>query len=105
MMENSAQCGSRLCVGALGVSLGVLSALGILIIGLLAHFLHYGQSWVTLVSSVYIGFAATPVGIAIGMVWGFVDGFICGAIIALVYNCVSKCCKCKCCKPDANKTV
>jgi hypothetical protein len=100
MMEGQTQCGSRLCVGALGTSLGVLAALMVLIIGLLAHFVHYGQAWVTLASSLYLGFAATPKGIAIGVVWGFVDGFVCGAIIAYVYNCVAKCCKCKCCKPD-----
>jgi len=99
-MEGSTKCcGTKLCSGALGIALGVLSALFALLLGLAAWHFKYGESWVNLMSSIYIGYGITPKGILFGVLWGFLEGFICGLIIGWVYNLVCKCCSCKICKP------
>jgi len=97
-MESSTQvtCG-RLSACALAGSLGIFSALSIFILGVLASTFKYGVAWVNLLSSVYVGFAATPKGIAVGVVWAFFDGFICGVVIAWLYNAIVKRCPCKNC--------
>lgn len=101
-MEGSTQatCG-RLSVCALGGALGIFSALWIVVLGVSAFLFKYGVAWVSLMSSVYVGFDATPGGIAIGAVWAFIDGFICGAIIAWLYNWIVRRCPCKNCSAAA----
>lgn len=90
---------SKLSACALGFALGVTWALGMLIFGVLAWSLHIGEKWVDLFSSVYIGFAATPVGVVIGTLWAFVEGYISGFILAIVYNYCVRHCTCPSCAP------
>ncbi|MFT5540143.1 MAG: hypothetical protein ACI82H_001669 [Alphaproteobacteria bacterium] len=85
---------------ALALAFGVTWASGILVLGLAARLIGLGVPMVGLFGSVYLGFAPTFTGTAIGTLWAFVDGAIAGAIIALVYNCASKCCAAKDAKPD-----
>jgi len=59
--------------------------------GLAATYSSYGDAFVTLLGSVYVGYSATVSGSLVGGLWGVVDGFICGALIALIYNKVSGC--------------
>ncbi|MBS0290652.1 MAG: bacteriophage holin [Proteobacteria bacterium] len=98
-MEGATPCKcGRLSACALGTSLGVLSGVFILILGLMAHFFQYGSAWVNMASSVYLGFAATPQGIIIGIIWAFVEGFVFGYLLAWIYNFVAKKCPCKHCR-------
>lgn len=96
---------SRLSACALGVSLGVLSVIWVVVLGLVAMYLNVGQEWVKLAGTVYVGYAATFVGIALGALWAFVDGFVCGVLIAFFYNLCAKCCHCKSCCGKDDKTV
>jgi len=61
-------------------------------------YFNFGVEWVKLAGSVYVGYAVTFKGIAIGALWGFIDGFVCGVLIAVFYNLCKKCCPCKGCK-------
>lgn len=79
---------------ALGLSFGVVWALSVLFIGIVAAYTGYGFGFVEGVGSVYIGYKATIVGSLIGALWGFVDFFLFGFFIALFYNWFSCCCKC-----------
>lgn len=100
-MEGSTSSCARICACALGVALGVLSAVVVVVIGLLAHFVHYGNAWVNMAASVYVGFAATPQGIVIGALWAFGEGFVFGYLLGVLYNAICKRCPCKICRPAA----
>ncbi len=43
----------------------------------------------TFLGRIYIGYAVTPLGSAIGLAWGFVDALIAGAIFAWLYNLIA----------------
>ncbi|MFI4938239.1 MAG: hypothetical protein ACHQJ6_07020 [Candidatus Berkiellales bacterium] len=94
-------CGTRLCAGALGSALAITFALAMIVFGLLAWHFKVGSAWATMVSSVYVGFALTPKGIAIGALYALVEGFVIGLVIAWLYNLCAKCCKCKACEHKA----
>ncbi len=70
---------------ALGASLGIVCVIFVVFLGVAASF-GWGEELVPLVSSIYIGFDKTALGILIGAVWAFVDGVIAGALIAALYN-------------------
>lgn len=92
---------SRLSVCGLGVGLGVSWAFGVLVLGILSAAFGYGTEVVHLLSSVYKGYVATPLGIVIGTLWAFFDGFIAGVVMAWIYNLVVKSHHCKmCCTKD-----
>jgi len=80
----------KIDVKALTVGFGVSWAILILLTGLAAALFGWGLEFVSLLSSLYIGFEPTILGSIIGAVWGFIDGAIAGAIIAFVYNKVSR---------------
>ena len=88
-------CG-RICACSLGTALGVVWALGVAIVGLLAWRVGYGHAVVTTLGSVYIGFGPTLAGVGLGVLWGFVDGFITGFLIGVIYNFVLKGCHKSC---------
>ncbi len=92
-------CG-RISPCALGGAFGILSAVAVLAIALLAHFVHYGVPWVKLVASLYLGFDTNPLGILIGVLWAFADGYIFGFVLAWLYNAIVKRCNCKNCHPQ-----
>lgn len=79
----------KLDAKAFGLSVGILTALGIFALGVFAMN-GYAEPFVTLISSGYIGYDATLVGSLIGAVWGFFDGLIGGWILAALYNKLSK---------------
>jgi hypothetical protein len=74
---------------ALGIAIGVLWAIYVLFVGIVAMF-GWGAALVDALSSLYIGYAASIIGAIIGAIWGFVDGFIAGVVIAWIYNIVAK---------------
>ncbi len=77
---------AELDVRALGLSLGILWAACVFLLGICAMLLSWGDAWVSLLADVYIGFKASFGGSVLGAVYGFVDGFIGGALVAWLYN-------------------
>ena len=74
---------------ALGIGIGVLWALYVGLLGIVAIF-GWGAGLVSALASLYLGYGASIVGAIIGAVWAFIDGFIAGFVIAWVYNLAAK---------------
>lgn len=70
---------------ALAASLGCVWTIFVVFLGVAAAF-GWGEELVPIVSSIYVGFDTTVLGVVIGSVWAFVDGVIGGALIAILYN-------------------
>jgi ribose/xylose/arabinose/galactoside ABC-type transport system permease subunit len=77
----------KLSVKGLTISIGALGSYCTLLMGITAMF-GYGTVFVKDLSSIYIGYDATPIGILLGLVYGFLDGAVAGFIISYVYNLV-----------------
>lgn len=75
----------RLNVKALAIALGVAWGFLVLFVGWTSIF-GWGNGFVEVMKTIYIGYASSLAGGVIGGLWGFIDGAICGVIIALVYN-------------------
>ncbi|MFA4890114.1 MAG: bacteriophage holin [Candidatus Paceibacterota bacterium] len=75
---------------ALGLAIGIISALCMFLIALTAKYLNWGVGSVMIASDFYIGYGASILGGIIGAVWGFVDGYIFGFAVAWLYNLLSK---------------
>ena len=72
---------------ALALSLGIIGAISIFLLGILPIlFNKWGHNLVLTIGSLYIGYAPNLKGAIIGAIWGFLDGFICGYLIAVLYN-------------------
>ncbi len=76
-----------LSVKGLAIGVGASWAFCMLFAGWISIF-GWGNKFVELMSSVYVGFTPSFLGGIIGAIWGFIDGAIGGAIIAFVYNAV-----------------
>ena len=74
---------------ALGVAIGVLWAVYVFLLAIIAMF-DWGTDMVRVLASLYIGYEASIIGAIIGAVWAFADGFIAGVVIAWIYNLVAK---------------
>ncbi|MES2217193.1 MAG: hypothetical protein V4501_02150 [Pseudomonadota bacterium] len=88
---------SKLSICSLGFAVGLTNGIGMMLLAYMAMMNWVGDSIITMVSSVYHGYAPTVVGGLLGLGWGFLDGFVFGMLVALFYNCCRCCCKC-CCK-------
>ena len=69
-----------------GMSIGILWGLSVVIISLLSIYFSYGTAVVTFLTTVYLGYELTLVGVLIGTGWAFLDGFVGGFLLAAVYN-------------------
>jgi len=76
----------KLNVTAFGIALGLVWGGATLSLGIVDIFTTWGDGWGMLMSSMYIGYAPTPLGSIIGGIWGFCDGGIGGVTIAWLYN-------------------
>ncbi len=74
---------------ALGIAIGVLSAIYIGCLAIMAMF-NWGTELIAPIASFYIGYEASILGAIIGAVWAFVDGFVAGVVIAWIYNAVAE---------------
>jgi hypothetical protein len=85
----------ELNVIALALTLGLLSAACMLIMGVAWWQFDVWPVTSQIVSEWYVGYGPTGVGTVVGMLYGFVDGFIGGAVVAWLYNklAASKYCK------------
>jgi len=73
-----------------GLSAGILWALAIFLMGVIATYSSWGQEFVDLMSSIYLGYGASWLGGIIGAVWAFVDVFIAGYLLIWLYNKISR---------------
>lgn len=89
------QC-NKLSPLGLGLALGIMWALSILITGLAGMHFDWGEEFIDVMGSVYVGFEASVKGSLVGAGWALLDGFIGGFILAWLYNCLCKCCGKKC---------
>jgi hypothetical protein len=88
----------KLKPGSFGLAFGVLWAIAVFIMGIVAlESTGYAHGFVQALGALYIGYEATFVGSIIGAIWALVDGFIFCAVLAVLYNWFSGCCGC-CCK-------
>ena len=69
-----------------GLAVGVTFAVITVVLGLFATFLGWGLLAVSALSSIFVGYGPTIVGIISGGVWAFVTGYIIGLMIAYLYN-------------------
>ena len=79
----------QLNVKALGLTSGIIGALGLFTLTWWVIVLEGPSSGPNLISKVYLGYSFTPVGSIIGLAWAFVDGLICGLVFAWLYNKIS----------------
>ncbi|TAM78715.1 MAG: hypothetical protein EPN47_20215 [Acidobacteria bacterium] len=79
----------QLSVKGVGLTIGILWALCILLVGLINLAApSYGTAFLGLASSIYPGFHNTRhfLDVLVGAIYGLVDGGIGGAVMALLYN-------------------
>jgi hypothetical protein len=77
---------AKLDVKAFGLSMGIIWGAAMFLLGLSVMLFNWGSAWVTLMSSLYIGYRPTPLGSIIGGIWGFMDAGIGGVVAAWLYN-------------------
>ncbi len=72
---------------ALALALGGTMAIGVVLLSLISM-VHgsYGNTFISILSSVYLGYDNTIPGAIMGGIWGFVDGAITGWILSWLYN-------------------
>lgn len=76
----------KLSVKGLALSIGILWAIAIFLLGIASAVSSWGDNCVTIIGSLYVGYSESFVGSIIGAIWGLIDGLICGALIAWLYN-------------------
>ena len=69
-----------------GVAVGIVSAVATVILGFSATFLDWGVLVVQVLSSLFVGYGPSFIGIVAGAVWAFFDGFVFGCAVAWLYN-------------------
>ena len=93
----------KLSVWGLGLGMGIVGAISMLFLGLVATWWGWGILLVNSLSSLYIGFHPSITGSIYGALWGFIDWLIGGVLIAVFYNWCSGCCgKCSPCDSDTS---
>lgn len=76
----------KVYVHILGCAVGITWGLGLLLLGILGMLFGYGIDMITVLSSIYVGYAPTIGGTLLGVVWALIDGYIAGALFAWIYN-------------------
>ncbi len=69
-----------------GLAVGIVGAVATVVLGISAAFLDWGVLVVQVLSSLFVGYGPTFIGVAAGAVWAFFDGFVIGVAVAWVYN-------------------
>ena len=80
---------AKFSVIGLALGVGIYWGLSMVAAGWTSMF-GWGNSFVSTMSSIYIGYDPSFVGGIVGGIWGFVDGFIAGAVVAFFYNMFKK---------------
>lgn len=87
---------SHVCAPSLGMALGLVGAIGVLLLSLGAALFGWWMEPIEMVSKMYMGYSTGFVGTLIGIVWAFVDGFVGGWLIGFFYNMINRKCAAKC---------
>lgn len=69
-----------------GLALGLVAAIYVFILGIVASLFGWGVPVAVSLASLFIGFGPSFVGAIAGAVWAFVNGLIAGVLIAWFYN-------------------
>jgi len=75
----------KINIKAFTLSFGASWGIYMVILGWASYF-GWGNQFVDILSSIYVGFSTGFIGGIIGGVWGFIDGAIGGFIFAFIYN-------------------
>jgi hypothetical protein len=70
----------------LGVAGGILWGVSLFVLTLLSVYTGYAAQWLSMLPSVYPGYAVSVGGSIVGLLYGFVDAFIGLFILAWLYN-------------------
>ncbi|MFC7098225.1 bacteriophage holin [Halobaculum marinum] len=70
---------------AFGLACGLLWAVAVVSLGVLARF-GWGERWEHLLADLYRGYGESTSGLAIGGLWAFLDGLVGGYVFAWLYN-------------------
>lgn len=76
---------AKLSVMGLALGVGIYWGLAMVVTGWCAMF-DWGNSFVSVMSSIYIGFEPSFIGGIVGGIWGFFDGLLAGAVSGYFYN-------------------
>lgn len=76
---------TKLKVVPMALALGVIWGMGIMLLGWVSA-AGWGTKLVEVLSSLYLGYASTFLGGAIGGLWAFGDGFLAGLLLTVFYN-------------------
>ncbi len=71
---------------AFGLALGIIWAVFLFAVVLLALYVNWGNEFVELIGKLYLGVDASLKGAFIALPWAFIDAFIGGFLIAWLYN-------------------
>ncbi|NQU18563.1 bacteriophage holin [bacterium] len=77
---------AKLNVKAFGLAVGIVWGVGMFVLGIIAMAFGWGDRFIEILSSLYIGYKATFLGSIVGAIWGFIDAGIGGIIVAWLYN-------------------
>lgn len=80
----------RFNIKHLSLAVACVWALGQIVAGWGAAICGWGEQYVQVMSSLYIGYRPSFWGAILGGIWAFVDGAIFGAIFAYIYNALEK---------------
>jgi hypothetical protein len=73
-------------VVSFGLAVGITFSLVTVLLGFSAVAFGWGIGVVQVLSSLFVGYGPSFVGVIAGGVWAFFDGFIAGVLIAWLYN-------------------
>lgn len=79
----------KLNILACTISAGLVWAISVLLAGWFSIF-GWGNAFVLVMKSIYIGYDPTFVGGIIGGIWAFFDGAIAGLLFSFFYNLIAK---------------
>lgn len=74
----------------LGLAGGILWGAVMFIMTIIAQLTHYGEAWLLLLESVYVGYHISFFGSIVGAIYGFIDGFIGLFLLGWIYNKLGK---------------
>lgn len=99
--NNTAHHTMKLHVCGFAFASALTWAISVFILGMMSMNMNWGNAMMSVLASIYVGFAPTWMGCLIGAGWAFAFSFVAGLIVAWIYNRVACCC---CCKKDSNCT-
>ena len=94
---------SKLHPISLGLAMGLMWGGSLFFLTLACMWWGFGNLFIQIVATIYIGFEPTLLGAFIGFLYGFVDVFVLGFLIAVIYNaCRPKGCAHDCSEDDGH---